>query len=512
MPNTTIGSINLMEAVETHEQAAQEATNYITDITNDGIWVTPEDAKPSNGQAVSTTTGWHISDVLEYFKAGASWIKLWVASGVAKLRLGLESSGHVVLDSNGMEVLTDASTSVASFGSTARIGAADDTHVQIVPDEISMVGSDGTEMFSVADSTAYIDTSGNVETRENTSLKPSVLEKMYLLSYAPNIGSDIEFVCKYKVSGTQYNASITFIGGTSATGAIPGEPLQVEYDASYNRFHIQLRIPQASASTFEGGTVFIYYTYYRTGGYDVDTWLLKHNGIAEIGNGAKAASAEQSVFGRYNSVDSAGAYALIIGNGTADDARSNASAITWLGEYIAQGWAGIVQMFAGAVTQSVSSGVATVTGAPAGWLLCDGSAVSRTEYATLFAAIGTTWGAGDGSTTFNLPDLRGRAAIGAGTGTSLTARTLGGTGGSEALANHDHNVASNGYNVPGKSGGWNWRTTSSGSNTNYNNTPMGGSTAAIASITKTGTAGSGSSGNMMPFSVVNFIIHTGKTS
>ena len=62
---------------------------------------------------------------------------------------------------------------------------------------------------------------------------------------------------------------------------------------------------------------------------------------------------------------------------------------------------------------------------PTGWLACNGGAVSRTTYATLFAAIATTWGAGDGSTTFNVPDLRGRALIGAGTGTGLTARTLG---------------------------------------------------------------------------------------
>jgi len=46
--------------------------------------------------------------------------------------------------------------------------------------------------------------------------------------------------------------------------------------------------------------------------------------------------------------------------------------------------------------------------APTGWLLCDGSAVSRTTYATLFAAISTVWGTGDGSTTFNVPDLRGQ--------------------------------------------------------------------------------------------------------
>lgn len=45
---------------------------------------------------------------------------------------------------------------------------------------------------------------------------------------------------------------------------------------------------------------------------------------------------------------------------------------------------------------------------PTGWLTCDGTAVSRTSYAALFAVIGTTWGVGDGSTTFNLPDLRGQ--------------------------------------------------------------------------------------------------------
>ncbi len=50
--------------------------------------------------------------------------------------------------------------------------------------------------------------------------------------------------------------------------------------------------------------------------------------------------------------------------------------------------------------------------APRGWLTCDGAAVSRTTYAALFALIGTTYGAGNGTTTFNLPDLRDRTAVG----------------------------------------------------------------------------------------------------
>jgi microcystin-dependent protein len=50
--------------------------------------------------------------------------------------------------------------------------------------------------------------------------------------------------------------------------------------------------------------------------------------------------------------------------------------------------------------------------APSGWLLCYGQAISRTTYADLFAVIGTTFGTGDGSTTFNMPDLRGRVVAG----------------------------------------------------------------------------------------------------
>ena len=52
--------------------------------------------------------------------------------------------------------------------------------------------------------------------------------------------------------------------------------------------------------------------------------------------------------------------------------------------------------------------------APSGWLTCDGRAISRTTYAALFAVIGGYWGAGDGSTTFNLPNMIGRSAIGPG--------------------------------------------------------------------------------------------------
>ena len=63
----------------------------------------------------------------------------------------------------------------------------------------------------------------------------------------------------------------------------------------------------------------------------------------------------------------------------------------------------------------------TVSTPPAGWLLCNGQAVSRTTYAKLFAAIGTAYGVGDNSTTFNLPDLKGRVPVGEDTGATRLA-------------------------------------------------------------------------------------------
>jgi hypothetical protein len=63
--------------------------------------------------------------------------------------------------------------------------------------------------------------------------------------------------------------------------------------------------------------------------------------------------------------------------------------------------------------------------APDGWLLCDGSAVSRTSYSGLFSLLGINFGAGDASTTFNLPDMRGRIPVGYASGGHSDVSTLG---------------------------------------------------------------------------------------
>ena len=92
--------------------------------------------------------------------------------------------------------------------------------------------------------------------------------------------------------------------------------------------------------------------------------------------------------------------------------------------------AGIIMPFAGIV-------------APEGYLFCDGSAVSRTTYATLYAVIGDTFGAGDGSTTFNLPDLGGRVPLGA-----SSTHLLGSTGGSETVTLTESELPAHTHEVP----------------------------------------------------------------
>ena len=147
------------------------------------------------------------------------------------------------------------------------------------------------------------------------------------------------------------------------------------------------------------------------------------------------------------------------------------------------------------------------TAPDAQFLLCDGAAVSRSTYADLFDVCGTTYGAGNGSTTFNVPDLRGRVPIGAGTGaqnggsgsgtisggTALTNRVRGAFAGDERLQSHQHTQRNSlgGGGLIGSQGVAGIAD------------PNGQDSGSVTALT-----GAGSGGNMPPFIVTNYLIKT----
>ena len=160
---------------------------------------------------------------------------------------------------------------------------------------------------------------------------------------------------------------------------------------------------------------------------------------------------------------------------------------------------------------------AAPTGAPTDWLACDGTAISRTTYSALFVVIGTTWGVGNGTTTFNLPDLQGRVLAGVeATATRLTtanaddsnitSTVVGSTGGNQypQLHTHTQNAHSHGEN--------------SAINSYICNSYVAGTNAylqlgifnqATSSVTATNqNALTGGSGNVQPTAIIRYIIKT----
>lgn len=153
--------------------------------------------------------------------------------------------------------------------------------------------------------------------------------------------------------------------------------------------------------------------------------------------------------------------------------------------------------------------------APTGWLLCYGQAVSRTTYADLFAIVGTSYGAGDGSTTFNVPDLRGRVAAGkddmggsaasrltTGTGNFGSATTLGNTGGAQSvtLTSSESGLPAHNHTI---SVGTASNTATTGAATRVNAISSGAGT-----NTSTVTAANASAAhtNVQPTIILNYII------
>jgi microcystin-dependent protein len=140
--------------------------------------------------------------------------------------------------------------------------------------------------------------------------------------------------------------------------------------------------------------------------------------------------------------------------------------------------------------------------APTGYLLCAGAAVSRSTYAALFAVIGTTFGVGDGSTTFNVPNYTNRMPYGT---------TLAATGGSAdaIVVSHTHiaTVVDPGHLHSVNAGADVGNSLNSGGNVNLGASNTGTAVTGI-SVTNASTGDSGTNANLPPYLGINFIIKT----
>jgi len=149
---------------------------------------------------------------------------------------------------------------------------------------------------------------------------------------------------------------------------------------------------------------------------------------------------------------------------------------------------------------------------PSGWLFCFGQAVSRSTYAALFTALSTTYGAGDGSTTFNLPDLRGRVVagkddMGGSSADRLTDQSgglngdvLGASGGAETHTLSTAQLASHGHSLTNATS-----VVRSVSGSAYQSA---GSIGATASITASNSGSGSAHNNVQPTFILNYIIKT----
>lgn len=240
-------------------------------------------------------------------------------------------------------------------------------------------------------------------------------------------------------------------------------------------------------------------------------------------------------------VDSLGAKAIQVAVGTAAAAGSLIAGAVYSFTYYAADGVFIVAGAAGRGTKDVGDVFATGRStAPGGSVLCYGQAISRTTYADLFSAIGTTFGVGNGTTTFNVPDLRGRTIAGkddmggsaasrlTGQSGGITGTGLGNTGGAEihqltSAQNGSHTHTSS-LTVTGtfsgssdantvQASGTSGAVAAGGSFTAPYNSPSYITVSGTITGTASGTTGSSGSGaahnNVQPTMILNYCIYTG---
>ena len=397
-----------------------------------------------------------------------------------------DTSNYANISSSGMDVV-QGGTSVASFGSTARIGVIEDgaytkitaSGLQLVNERVSSTSMCMEFCYGTTNKGIWTGSTASTETGPYASIG---MARATTDVFAQYIGtSPRNGIGKY---------SVTF-GGAGASGY---SSMASGYSQSSGDYSTAIGFACFAYGHFSlalgAGTTKEENNYIR-----VSPLVAQGDYSVSIGRATIADGDNSTVIGKFNDTGNA---AFTIGNGSGSDTgqRSDAFVVDWNGDttaagrFISTAMAGMIQMFGGST-------------APTGWLLCNGAAVSRTDYAALFAVIGTTYGTGDGSTTFNLPNLQGRFPLGSSSSYALAA-----TGGSAdaIVPYHNHSMTSVLTSASVSIASTKAATGSSGISDIMRDTNGIGT---LTSTDYAGTSGNLTGANMPPYVAVNYIICTG---
>ena len=459
---TTIGSLDL---------------NALSDLYNDSnqyFWF-EGDASATYGSGVHITLSPDTS-----FIANPTGQNILMNTDGISIRNGLlpmMTLDNDSLDFNVINTTTGTYNNVASFGSTAIvIGEESNANLHLTFNNLSMVDKDGTKFFEVGDdrnadgiatmkhtATVTVNSAGSatVIVESNISSIVSVYaDSVQLSSSKYSFNNRTVTINGFTANSVKY-IEITYttrdsiiyltVGSREASGNIGNYSIAEGADVIAGGYasHAEGNATTASGfvshaegnATTAGGyashaegyaTTASGFTSHAEGeATTASGWNSHAEGVRTTASGDYShAGGRRTVadgncmtaVGKYNTENSGKAF--VVGNGTSDTARSDAFTVDWdgnttmKGRLVCHGMAGEIKMWAG-------------NKIPAGWVLCDGSAVSNTKYPNLYAAIGDLWGTPNSSSNFKLPNLKGRVPVGHDS-TDENFGTVGGTGGAKS--------------------------------------------------------------------------------
>lgn len=435
---------------------SDNSTSYSTEIYNQALTQSCEDAMEALGL---------ITEHQEYFWHDANGAH--VLGSTSGYRTDLIGAGMKVVDASNEETVAEFGASGAQIGKNAsgksrtEIGTAGMQIIQNVNGEDKQIANLGYGLGATSGSStsnAPYYTLGSRKTTANQYDSSATYNKGDLCKYggkifvctsnittpeAWNSGHWKYYIGNYSVEEGWVNTACGYCSHAEGQGTIAsGAESHAEGDGTFASgfaCHVEGHDTSASdlAAHAEGHDTVAFGAYShaegvasRAGSYFTHA---EGNSTLALGNAAHAEggwsearddyahaqnyytlakSKYQTALGKYNVEDNADTYAVIIGNGTADNARSNALTVDWAGnvecnDVIAHNLIGEIKMYAGATV-------------PTGWLECDGSEVAISDYPLLYSAIGDLWGTASDNDHFVLPNFSGRTPIGAGTNEWVT--------------------------------------------------------------------------------------------